>query len=669
MSHRRPSCDVRLGITCLLFLLLDVAPLCAQVRPEHIPAADRLFQDGLALYRKGAFADAARVFGDVLVLYPNSHRETAALLMKGKALLFAGELRAADETLRQFLQLFPFSNYAPDAHYALGLVHVRQQKPEQAVESFLTCLRAADPSSALRTLVLAALDSTIDMLISVPPLQRLIAESPLDDGKEFLMLKLGEKFLDAGNVTAATAVIDSLDRYFRQPAFAERNAALRRRLLEPSTLKIAVVLPLLKNGGHPGAKEREIGLSLYEGIQLAYEEFVSAGGAKHPLTLEVKDIEREVSRAVTIVRELCADPGVLGIIGPPFSNAAFAVAYHVNTSGVPLVTPTANADGIAATGPYVFQANPDFTARAKAMARHAVQSLGLMRLGVLAPNEPNSRTMANAFIAEATRLGATVLAAEFYEPGSTSLVTQLTALRRRANEAGAEPFLMFGTSVGRREAAQLARLGVSQRLLDSLIATKAVVNAERLLGAQARSLLDGEKIPYRVGDPRVDSLDRPVTALQGLYSPISSPEEIGIVSSQVAYFNIQTRLLGSGEWNNEGELAAHRLYCTGVIFESDTYIEPTDDAYRVFVEHYARRFGRRPDRNSIFGYDVGKVVFAALQKGALTRDRLRDALAALPVVQGLHAKISFNSRRVNPWLHIMQYTGSGIQRVAEISAE
>jgi ABC-type branched-subunit amino acid transport system substrate-binding protein len=500
-------------------------------------------------------------------------------------------------------------------------------------------------------------------------LHRLIAEAGSGPAKEFLLVKLGEKLIEEGRIAAATATLDSLEFMFPQPSFAERRVLLRKRLLEPRTLKIGVVLPLMRNYEAQGPKERDVGISLYEGIQLAFEEFRESGGASRPIVLEVKDTEREPARAAAVVKELCADPAVIGIIGPPFSGAAFAVAYHANTSRVPLLTPTANADGIAATGPYVFQANPDFTARAKAMARYAVQSLRLTRLGVLSPNEPNSRVMAQAFAAEAARLGAEVLPPEFYEPGSTNLGTQLISLRRRANDAGGEPFLLFGASLGKRETAQLARMGVAPRVLDSLVTTKAVVNAEQLLGEQARTLLDGAGIPYRAGDPHVDSIARPVTALHGLYCPIASPEEIGIVSSQVAYFNLQTKLLGSGEWNNERELNTHRRYCSGVVFESDSYTSPAEADYARFASRFVQRFGKRPNRNTLYGYDVATIVFQLLQRGALTREQLREALATMPSVQTLHGKVSFGTRRVNPWLHILEYTGTAVQRVGEVMTE
>lgn len=668
MAYALSWTKIRCMILCLLLALVSPA-MRAQELLTQTPEAERMFADGLSLFDKGAYKEAARVFGDVLLMFPQSHRETAARVMKGKALLYAREYDEAQRTLNDFIRQFPSSTYRPDAEYSLGLIALAQHLPERAAEHFLNALRStSNDNITLRRRVLAALDSTIDVGMTLPPLYRLLAEEPEGEGREYLFIKVGEKHIARGDVAGASAVIDSLRRNYPATTFAERRSQLQRRLLEPPELKIGLLLPLMKHAAQ-ATKEREVGVALQEGIQLAYEELLARGNSTRRVHIEARDIEREASVAVAAVKELCADPGVIGIIGPPFTQTAFAVAYHVNTNGVPLVTPTANANGIAATGPFVFQANPDFEARARAVARYAVETLGLKRIGILAPNEMNSKLMADAFKTEAERLGAAVLAVEWYEPGATNLMNQLLALRRKGNAIAGEPFLAFGTSITKREAARLAQLGVPGKLLDSLIAVKAMVNATRLLGENARAVLDAEAIPYRSGDPRIDSLDRPVTAFQGLYCPIASAEEIGIVSSQVAYFNVQTRLLGSGEWNNERELAAHRRYCSGIVFESDTYLDPADPAYAAFVRRYIERFGKRPSRNAVFGYDVASVVFGLIEKGALSRAQLQEALASLPTRQTIHAKLSFGSRRVNPWLHILEYTGSTIRRVDELQTE
>jgi len=170
-------------------------------------------------------------------------------------------------------------------------------------------------------------------------------------------------------------------------------------------------------------------------------------------------------------------------------------------------------------------------------------------------------------------------------------------------------------------------------------------------------------------DRHVDSLDYPVTGIDGIYLPISSPAEIGVVSSQVVYFNFQTQLLGSGEWNNLAELDANRRYCTGILFESETDVDTLSNRYRAWYSGFMNRFKKRPSRNTLYGFDTAELVLGTLRKGATTREGLSRALADVKDFQGIHSKIGFSPGRVNAWLPIYQFDGRNVIRVDEIQAE
>ena len=126
------------------------------------------------------------------------------------------------------------------------------------------------------------------------------------------------------------------------------------------------------------------------------------------------------------------------------------------------------------------------------------------------------------------------------------------------------------------EAACVVRLPyLRQRMLEELIieppdgahalhpldefrrADHAVDLGDELLEAVAHAqLVDLRRAGFREAgagvavEARAESLAQGSAGIQGLYCPISSPEEIGVVSAQLAYANIKTRLLGSGEWNS-----------------------------------------------------------------------------------------------------------------------
>ena len=168
-------------------------------------------------------------------------------------------------------------------------------------------------------------------------------------------------------------------------------------------------------------------------------------------------------------------------------------------------------------------------------------------------------------------------------------------------------------------------------------------------------------------ESRIDSLEYPVTSIDAIYVPISSPAEIGVVSSQIVYFHFKTQLLGSGEWGDIAELDANKRYTDGVIFESETFIDSESGTYADFVLGFTRQFNKRPTKNVLYGVDAAQLILERIRLGASTRPALALSLAETKDFRGLRSQIGFSYRRVNSWLTILQYTDDRLQRLEEIS--
>jgi hypothetical protein len=169
--------------------------------------------------------------------------------------------------------------------------------------------------------------------------------------------------------------------------------------------------------------------------------------------------------------------------------------------------------------------------------------------------------------------------------------------------------------------------------------------------------------------PLADSLDTPVTDLEAVYFPISSPSEIGVVSSQLVYYNIRAQVIGSAEWNNHAELDEHRRYTAGVIFESDSWAEPSDTALAGFTQRYVASRKKKPGRNVLYGYDAARLMFTLILGGATTRESLRDALAGVRDYRGLKSNIGFTGRRVNSWVHVLEFDGTEVRRLDQVDLD
>ena len=183
------------------------------------------------------------------------------------------------------------------------------------------------------------------------------------------------------------------------------------------------------------------------------------------------------------------------IIGPISSNEVFASAGIANERGVPLITPTATANGIAAIGPFIFQANPDYDTRGRDAAAFAYNTLGARNFAVLAPTDVAGKQLAESFIAEVNSLGGEMIDVQWYAAGSVDLRTELMSMRRKALERLEVPTIDFSAKMRQSELNKFIKWGVNQHVLDSLIERGLTAPVTLLFGSRGKQIADSLKIP------------------------------------------------------------------------------------------------------------------------------------------------------------------------------
>ena len=262
------------------------------------------------------------------------------------------------------------------------------------------------------------------------------------------------------------------------------------------------------------------------------------------------------------------------------------------------------------------------------MAQYAIRNRGFKRLAVLAPSDSYGRFLAQAFADEVKRLGGRVIATEWYERKASDLQKQLRAIRRAGLHAGADPLISFGGKKRLGELMKLAGLGVPVKTLDSLMAKGATVSVAALVGPDAAPKLDSLGISVVYNDIYLDSLDIPVTSIDGLYLPIGTPEEIGVVTSQVVYFNLHAQLLGTrgmefprGTGCEPPVLQRDRVRIGFVCGQRGHRVQESG------VRHIVAAMKRAPTKHTLYGYDAAGLVLSLLRAGSTTRAGLRRSLA------------------------------------------
>jgi branched-chain amino acid transport system substrate-binding protein len=163
-----------------------------------------------------------------------------------------------------------------------------------------------------------------------------------------------------------------------------------------------------------------------------------------------------------------------------------------------------------------------------------------------------------------------------------------------------------------------------------------------------------------------DSLGIPVTNIDAIFLPIAASSEIGIVTSQLRYFNFQALMLGTGNWQDLTELEQNRQYANGVLMTTDAHLDDQGAGYQAFSREFQSGTGKLPTRNRLFGYDAMKLLLETVREGATRRDEIASALTKVRKFEGAHGRITLGDSRVNSVLTILQYRNRQLRRIAEI---
>lgn len=652
-------------LTIFFFLVAASIESKSQALQDSVwfkPDAEGEFIEAMKLFQAHRFDTASVMFSHIINTYPRSHRTTGAFIMGAKTYYELKDYRESIRLLKNLIDLYPQSTYLDDAYYTLALNYFRTGRYEDAASECLLIRQSSHDKQ-----LVARSDKLIDMLAStyltLPELRRLLTDAVSDEMKSLASVRIAEKYLRMGDIEAAEKILRTIALLPPNVKYVSDALALLEQMENRVGIKIGVVLPLMLKA--ESVSMRGLGVDFLEGIQLAIDEYNQKVPIK--ISLEIRDTGRDPSIAARLVADLCTDENVSVIIGPISSNEVLASAGIANERGVPLITPTATANGIAAIGSFIFQANPDYDTRGRDAAAYAYNVLGARNFAVLAPTDVVGKQLAESFIAEVNSLGGNMMNVQWYASGSVDLRSELSQMRRKALEILEVPTIDFSAKMQQTELNKFLNWGVDQHIMDSLMEGGLTVPVTVLFGSRGCQIADSLKIPMRLEHIKYDSLGLPVKTIDALFVPVANSEEIPIVSSHIKYFNIQAQILGTGDWNDVAMLDQNRQYTDGVIFFADSYPDAASEMYRIFEAKYRiTNNNKTPETNALYGYDVAKLILQIMSQGNSRRKDIAGALAKLEGYEGLHSRISLSNNRVNSCLSVLQYKGRQILHIGEI---
>jgi ABC-type branched-subunit amino acid transport system substrate-binding protein len=341
----------------------------------------------------------------------------------------------------------------------------------------------------------------------------------------------------------------------------------------------------------------------------------------------VKDTRGEPEGAQQALEELALAEGAVAVIGGVANAEAPRAAQAAQELEIPFLS-LAKTEHITDAGGWVFRVMLTAEAQARALAEWAMARRGMRRFAVMVPNVPYGQELASAFWDEVEARGGEMRGAESYEHDRTTFAPQVKSL------------------VG-----------------------KLYLDERPDYGEQVKEIVQEEKDPFR----RRKALEKlrekiaPITDFDAIFVP-DFAKNVGYVAPALAVEDVVTatcdpkevekikkttgreelqpvQLLGANGWNDPQLTERAGRYVECAVFVDGFFAASERPETRKFVEAFQQKFGHPPSILEASAHDAARLIRAGLERGARSREALRQELAAVKGLPGATGDLSFDERR------------------------
>lgn len=192
--------------------------------------------------------------------------------------------------------------------------------------------------------------------------------------------------------------------------------------------KIGAVLSITGPASHLGEPEKNTAEMMEDSIN-------AAGGINgHPLEVIIYDTETNAEKCATMVDRLIDQDNVLAIVGPTTSGNSLAIIDRINQAETTLISCAANAGIVNPVTPWVFK-TPQTDKEAVAEIYGYMQKQGLANIAIITDTSGFGAGGKDFLLDDAAGYGITVVKAQEFTSGDTSMQSQLTVIKGTDAEA------------------------------------------------------------------------------------------------------------------------------------------------------------------------------------------------------------------------------------------
>ena len=618
--------------------------------------ADIMFENALSKFESGKFADARSLFNKCLYEFEAHHRTTAAYIMLAKCEYNLKKYKDALLTINEMMEYYPNSSYIREAYYVSGLANYKMNKIDTALFHLLKAFDNSAAGDAEDRII-----RPIKYFYNKKTTNNLPASSNFSNEKTVQLLKAIAREKERGTLNEkAEPEIDSKDE---SKSESDVSKNVNHETVKDNIPEYRIGVFTVPNNTNSKKGREDLESDFIEALKYAVGEFNNNANVK--ISLKIVSSKLDSQSLGREIQSLSEDKDLLAIVGPIYSEQFGLAASIASKKGIPIISPTATGNGLASSGDFVFQANPDFITRAHAMAIFGVKRMKLKNIAVFAPKNVYGKMMSESFTREVSKRGGNIIATEFYENDGKMMQKSMLNLVKSVYAKGGEFFIPLAGIDGADNIQKLLKAGTSKKLLDSLKLYNKEVSIYSILGKDAKN--KAEKLKLKTFARTDYEVDQPVTSVDAVYIPINSKNDIKNISAALLSYKINAVILGTGDYNHLLELDANLKNMNGLVFDSDSYFDVSNKSSLIFSKSFSEKTGKKVTQYSLFGYDLIGFIAQAVKKGNVTRQAVKNYLTSTDSYQGIHSKISLKSNRINSYLNILEYKNKKISKIDEIN--
>ena len=515
--------------------------------------------------------------------------DDSTLFREGEIFLSKGETEKALWRFKSVVTDFPQSPLFNEAKFRMGICYTRLGRPRDAIrilsELFTTFL---SPSRMVQ--VFSLLGDNYVELRDRPNALHWYGKGLLIPGQpnEELRNKV-KSIMDTSNTEEELKSIESLYCGAYAGGYAKLKLAQMARRQGNDLVARRYLMELEKEyrgmDYMPAAKELLDTISLtlkskytvgvilpLSGIHSPFGERVLQGiqsaikETDYPLlSLAIRDSKGSPEEAEKAVEELVNKEKVIAIIGPLLSVNVDRAAKKAQQLKVPLLT-FSQKEPASNNEDFVFRNSLGPSEQIQTLANFAVKELKLGTFAVFYPNSPYGLYFKNLFNQEITRNGGKVLGSVVYQEGQTDFSQEIEGFFRIK--------------------------------------------------------------PVQKHDMRGKKEDEfmPLLSVDGVFIPDSS-DRVGMILSQMAYYDVKGTFLGTNSWNGPGLISIGGKGSEGAVFVDTFFNKSSSPLVARFVEEFRKTFQRDPETLEALSYDGAKLIKEILQtKSVSSPSQLQEGI-------------------------------------------